>query len=92
MVRRWDFSGKQVTKPFKTYQNRVTYITFSPVGKLLATASATKKIRLWNLSGQQIGEFTGHHGNIKSADFSPDGKLLATASEDKTAIVCVSGD
>ncbi|MBN3924502.1 trypsin-like peptidase domain-containing protein [Nostoc sp. NMS4] len=86
-IRLWDFSGKQVTKPFKTYQGRVTYITFSPDGKLLATASATNKIRLWNLSGQQIAEFTGHQGNIKSVDFSPNGKLLATASEDKTVIV-----
>ena len=86
-IRLWNFSGKQLTKPFKTYQGRVTYINFSPNGKLLATASATNKIGLWNLSGQQVAEFTGHQGNIKSADFSPDGKLLATASVDQTVIV-----
>ncbi|MEH2008581.1 WD40 repeat domain-containing protein [Nostoc sp.] len=42
---------------------------------------------MWNLSGQQVAEFTGHQGNIKSADFSPNGELLATASDDNTAIV-----
>ncbi|MDF5740337.1 MULTISPECIES: WD40 repeat domain-containing protein [unclassified Nostoc] len=68
-------------------QGRVTQINFSRDGKLLSTSSASYTTRLWNLSGQQVAEFTGHQGNIKSADFSPNGELLATASDDNTAIV-----
>ncbi|MBN3939850.1 trypsin-like peptidase domain-containing protein [Nostoc sp. NMS9] len=83
----WDYFGNKL-KQFKTYQGRVTQLRFTWDGKILATASATNKIRLWNLSsGQQVAEFTDHQGNINSSDFSPHGKLLATASEDKTVIV-----
>jgi WD40 repeat protein len=61
-------------------------VAFSPDGKLLATASADKTVRLWEVETRQpLGQpLYGHADRVDGVAFSPNGKLLATASNDKT--------
>jgi WD40 repeat protein len=60
--------------------------TFSPDGKLLATANDDGTSRLWDVaSGVRLHTLIGHGAGVRSAVFSPDGKLLLTASDDWTA-------
>ncbi len=58
----------------------VEYVSFSPDGKRLATASGDMTAIIWDLaSGQEILTLSGNKGWLKYACFSPDGKRIATA-------------
>jgi len=60
-------------------------VAFSPDGRLLASASEDKTVRLWDpVTGQHQRTLTGHAGPVRSVAFSPDGRLLASAGDDGT--------
>ncbi|KAI0543597.1 WD40-repeat-containing domain protein [Xylaria curta] len=67
------------------HSRSVTAITFSPNGKLLASASEDFTIVLWNAeTGEHQQKFTGHSRIVRAVAFSPDSKMLASGSVDRT--------
>jgi WD40 repeat protein len=68
------------------HSDQVRDVAFSPDGRLLATASLDRTIRLWSVAtGQPHGKpLKGHTSGVLAVAFSPDGKILASASDDRT--------
>src|SRR5436305_760404 len=54
-------------------------------GKLLASTSSDKIVRLWDArNGATLQALEGHIISVQAVAFSPDGKRLASTSSDRT--------
>ena len=57
----------------------------APDGRLLATGSEDRTVKLWDVQARTLlATLEGHADSVLSVAFSPDGRLLATGSRDGT--------
>lgn len=94
-IKLWDAnpsSDAKAKKPATAYSANLTGhrggilgIAFHPEGKILASCSSDKSIRLWDIAGKKLLRSLPTQAEaVYSVAFSPDGRQLATAGADKT--------
>lgn len=69
---------------WKAHDDSIYGMKLSPDGKSLATGSADKLARTWNVAdGKLIATYEGHTNHVLAVAFDKDAKRLATCSADK---------
>uniref|UniRef100_G1KD54 Transcription initiation factor TFIID subunit 5 n=1 Tax=Anolis carolinensis TaxID=28377 RepID=G1KD54_ANOCA len=79
----WATDHYQPLRIFAGHLADVTCTRFHPNSNYIATGSADRTVRIWDiLTGNCVRIFTGHKGPIHSLAFSPNGRFLATGATD----------
>lgn len=68
---------------FDGHESAAQAVAFAPKGRFLASGSADKTVKLWNLETLDLERtYRGHKDFVTAVTFAPDGKTLAAASLD----------
>jgi WD40 repeat protein len=79
------FDGEQLAN---RHDDMIQALAFSPDGKILASASYDRLIKLWDVTeNKQLRVLKDHSDSIYGIAFSPDGKMLASGAADRAVKV-----
>jgi WD40 repeat protein len=80
-----DVQARHRTARLTGHTDFVSSVSFSGDGRLLASASADRTVRIWDVATSKcVARLIGHTDTVFSAVFHPDGKRLASAGRDRS--------
>jgi len=81
----WKTDGWKKIRTIKGHRDSIYSAALSPDGRIFATGSYDKLIKLWDTAtGRLLRELKGHNGPVFGLAFRPGGRILASASGDRT--------
>lgn len=81
----WDLATLSKRHELQGHRDAILDAAIAPDGKLLATASYDREIKLWDLNeGKELRTLKDHTDAVYAVAFSPDGSKLASAGADRT--------
>jgi WD40 repeat protein len=86
IVKVWDATtGKLRLTSKGRHEDCINALSFTPDGRWIASASADRTIKLWEVdTGEEWRTLTGHVDKVNDITFNRDGRWLASASDDQT--------
>ncbi|KAL1115833.1 hypothetical protein AAG570_006123 [Ranatra chinensis] len=85
----------KVSMVFDAHEGEVSAVKWSPVGRVLATGGADRKLKLWDTSKASVeskGMLVGSNAGVMSIDYDYTGTLVLGASNDFAARVWTVSD
>jgi WD40 repeat protein len=77
--------GATLLKTLLGHKDCIYSVAWSPDGKLLASGSYDRMVKLWDAAtGQEVKNLQDHIDAVFAVAFSPDGKHLASGSQDRS--------
>jgi WD40 repeat protein/predicted Ser/Thr protein kinase len=71
--------------PFRGHEDKVLAVAFNPDGRFIASGSADRTVRLWEVAtGREMAVLRGHENPVWQVVFSPDGRRLASSEGPRT--------
>jgi WD40 repeat protein len=91
-VRVWNINAGNLLETFWKHQGIVLDASFSPDGRIIASSSGDKTIKMWSISPLEsrnskktdVKTLEGHNDWVTSISFNPDQKTIASGSLDRT--------
>jgi WD40 repeat protein len=81
----WDVPKGRLLDSFLAHKSYLDRLSFSPDGRILASASGDSSVKLWDVASRKLlGSLQGHRQSVFAVAFSHDGRLMASESSDGT--------